>query len=142
MGDWGRAEEYAADIITDLNHFVAGWTDWNICLDQKGGPNHALNFVDSPIIVNANADEFYKQPMFYALGHFSKFIKKDAIRIDTNITGTRDIIATAAVHQGKRTLVMLNQHDSEHRTVITDLESGRQIQMTVAPRSIVTVLWN
>uniref|UniRef100_A0A0K0DQK6 Glucosylceramidase n=1 Tax=Angiostrongylus cantonensis TaxID=6313 RepID=A0A0K0DQK6_ANGCA len=70
MGDWYRAEKYAADIITDLNNFVAGWTDWNMCLNEKGGPNWANNYVDSPIIVNATADEFYKQPMFYAMGHF------------------------------------------------------------------------
>lgn len=54
----------------DLNHFVAGWTDWNLCLDERGGPNWVDNFVDSPIIVNGRRDEFYKQPMFYALGHF------------------------------------------------------------------------
>ncbi|KIH62099.1 O-Glycosyl hydrolase family 30 [Ancylostoma duodenale] len=70
MGDWYRAEEYAEDIITDLNNFVAGWTDWNLCLDEQGGPNWVSNFVDSPIIVNGAADEFYKQPMFYAMGHF------------------------------------------------------------------------
>lgn len=30
---------------------------------------------DSPIIVNALNDEFYKQPMFYAMGHFSEFVR-------------------------------------------------------------------
>ncbi|KAK8773049.1 hypothetical protein V5799_012418 [Amblyomma americanum] len=54
----------------DLNHWVTGWTDWNLALNTGGGPNWAQNFVDSPIIVNATAQEFYKQPMYYALGHF------------------------------------------------------------------------
>lgn len=49
---------------------MVGWTDWNLCLDVNGGPNWVENFVDSPIIVNATLDEFYKQPMFYAMGHF------------------------------------------------------------------------
>lgn len=53
-----------------MNHWVTGWTDWNIALDMKGGPNWVKNFVDSPIIVNAAKDEFYKQPMFYAMAHF------------------------------------------------------------------------
>ena len=70
MGDWFTAENYASDIISDLNHHFIGWTDWNLCLDEKGGPNWANNFVDSPIIVNRKAQEFYKQPMFYAMGHF------------------------------------------------------------------------
>ena len=46
--------------------------DWNLALDMGGGPNWAGNFVDSPIIVNEEADEFYKQPMYYALGHVSR----------------------------------------------------------------------
>lgn len=67
--------------LQDLHHWVAGWVDWNLALDKQGGPNWAKNFVDSPIIVDPNNDEFYKQPMFYALGHFSKFIRRGASRI-------------------------------------------------------------
>ena len=37
---------------------------------MQGGPNWANNEVDSPIIVNAENDVFYKQPMFYHMGHF------------------------------------------------------------------------
>ena len=54
----------------DLNHWVTGWLDWNLALDMNGGPNWANNQVDSPIIVDAERDLFYKQPMFYHLGHF------------------------------------------------------------------------
>jgi len=53
-----------------LNHWYSGWIDWNLALDEKGGPNWVMNYVDSPVIVNATGAEFYKQPMFYALGHF------------------------------------------------------------------------
>ena len=53
---------------------MGGWIDWNMALDTEGGPNWAENQVDSPIIVNAEEDEFYKQPMFYATGHFSRFL--------------------------------------------------------------------
>ena len=39
--------------------------------DNDGaGPNWANNFVDAPIIVNRDTDEFYKQPMYYSLAHF------------------------------------------------------------------------
>ncbi|KAM3728552.1 putative glucosylceramidase [Dirofilaria immitis] len=82
LGDWSRGDMYAHDIIQDLSHWVSGWTDWNLCLDLKGGPNFVKNYVDAPIIVNGTADEFYKQPMFYILGHFSKFIPPGSIRIE------------------------------------------------------------
>lgn len=48
---------------------------------MTGGPNWANNFVDSAVIVNADKQEFYKQPMFYALGHFSKFITEGSKRV-------------------------------------------------------------
>ncbi|KAL1422250.1 hypothetical protein MTO96_022131 [Rhipicephalus appendiculatus] len=70
LGSWDRAERYASDIIEDLNHGVGGWTDWNLALNTEGGPTWVENYVDSPIIVNATAEEFYKQPMYYAMGHF------------------------------------------------------------------------
>ena len=53
-----------------MENWVAGWTDWNLALDLEGGPNWVSNFVDSPVIVNASLNEFYKQPSFYAMGHF------------------------------------------------------------------------
>lgn len=76
LGNWRRAERYLRNILTDLNHWVVGWTDWNLALDTLGGPNWANNPVDSPIIVNATANEFYKQPMFYALGHVTRYMCK------------------------------------------------------------------
>lgn len=68
-------------IPQDLNHYVVGWIDWNLCLDPEGGPNWAENFVDAPILVYGDRDEFIKQPMFYAMGHFSKFIPRGSRRI-------------------------------------------------------------
>ena len=60
--------------------------DSNLALDLKGGPSWAKNFADAAIIVNGTGNEFYKQPLFYAMGHFSKFIPKDSIRIDLKIS--------------------------------------------------------
>lgn len=59
---------------------MTGWIDWNLCLDREGGPNWAHNYVDSPILIFGN-DQFFKQPMYYAIGHFSKYIKRGSRRI-------------------------------------------------------------
>ena len=94
-----------------LNNWVTGWTDWNLALDLQGGPNWVRNFADSPIIVNATADEFYKQPMYYGLGHFSKYLPEDSIRIDLK-TATNDpeLLATAFLRpDDKRVVVLFNR---------------------------------
>ncbi|NXK77905.1 GLCM Glucosylceramidase, partial [Amazona guildingii] len=81
LGCWDRGQRYSHNILTVLNHFVSGWTDWNLALDTKGGPNWVKNYVDSPVIVDSSKDIFYKQPMFYHMGHFSKFIPEGSQRV-------------------------------------------------------------
>lgn len=81
LGSWTRANNYIVDILTDLNHNVVGWIDWNLCLNIHGGPTWASNFVDSTIIVQPEKGQFVKQPTFYAIGHFSKFIPRGSRRI-------------------------------------------------------------
>lgn len=77
-----------------MNHWHSGWVDWNLALNKVGGPNWADNFVDSPIIVLPEHDEFLKQPMFYAMGHFSKFIPRNSKKIHTEkISGNIDHVA-------------------------------------------------
>ncbi|KAL3095620.1 hypothetical protein niasHT_024446 [Heterodera trifolii] len=78
LGDWFRGWAYGHDILNNLRNWVVGWTDWNLCLDLKGGPNWVGNLVDAPLIVNATSDQFYKQPMFYFLAHFSHFVPRNS----------------------------------------------------------------
>ena len=69
-----------------MNHWVVAWVDWNLALDMSGGPNWANNYIEAPIIVNERTNEFYKQPMFYALAHFSKFVVPGSRRIAYRIS--------------------------------------------------------
>ncbi len=59
--------------------------DWNLALNEEGGPSWASFSLDSTIIVNAEKDEFYRQPTFYSMGHFSKYIPEDSVRIRLEI---------------------------------------------------------
>eukprot|EP00076_Gallus_gallus_P012293 XP_015129515.2 glucosylceramidase-like isoform X1 [Gallus gallus] len=81
LGCWERGNQYSHSILTNLNNHVTGWTDWNLALDLEGGPSWVKNYVDSPIIVDGSQGVFYKQPMFYHMGHFSKFIPEGSQRV-------------------------------------------------------------
>ncbi|CAH0477656.1 unnamed protein product [Peronospora belbahrii] len=82
---WFRAQRYGHDIMTDLNNYVAGWVDWNLILDSKGGPNHLANFCDAPIILMEDETDFYIQPMYYFIQHFSKYIPVGSRRVKTKV---------------------------------------------------------
>ena len=44
LNDWKLGEKYASNMMHDFNNGMVGFTDWNILLDETGGPNHAGNF--------------------------------------------------------------------------------------------------
>ncbi|CAL4071152.1 unnamed protein product [Meganyctiphanes norvegica] len=140
LGSWSRAENYMMNIIDDVNHYSTGWVDWNMALDMTGGPNWANNLVDAPIIINAEEDEFYKQPTFYAMGHFSKFVVPGMKRIDIH-SPDEQIWASAFVDPDmlKYVYVFVNLKDE-----ITDVSielQGHYINMNIPARSFHTVIY-
>jgi len=139
LGSWDRAEQYMESIIDDLNYDVTGWTDWNMALNETGGPNWIWNEVDSPIIVNGDSDEFYKQPMFYALGHFSKFLVPDSVRVDVEVAG-EGISSVAFIRpDGKLAVILRNKSDVDVAIKVNILGS-REI-LTITQHSINTLLY-
>jgi glucosylceramidase len=66
---------YARNIIVSLDHWVGGWVDWNIVLDQDGGPNHVGNFCGAPIMIDTETQDVYYTPIFHVLAQFSRTIR-------------------------------------------------------------------
>ncbi|CAG2166007.1 unnamed protein product [Oppiella nova] len=81
LGVWEHAQVYARDIMNNFQHWTRGWVEWNLVLDMYGEPNWANMSALAPIHVNHTANEYYKDSTFYILGHFSKFLVKDSVRV-------------------------------------------------------------
>ncbi|GAB6023466.1 hypothetical protein CHUAL_008245 [Chamberlinius hualienensis] len=154
LGSWENAELYANDIIKDLQNMVTGWVDWNMALDTTGGPNWMDNFVDSPIIVNKTEDVFMKQPMYYALGHFSKFIPPGFRVVNMPIVSAdKDIEVVAAAIEKNSTLANINYDvaavvlNKGNTTKSLELEirslkgSPLTICATIPAKAIQTYIW-
>lgn len=139
LGSWSRGEKYALAIIQDLKHHVGGWIDWNLILDENGGPTYINNTVDAAVILNSTTySEYYRQPIFYVMAHFSKFIPIDSIRIDVTLTGWKSrIIKTVAFLRpdNKITIVLYNQSDKTKIISFTD-ESRGSFELILKARSI------
>ncbi|XP_037073434.1 lysosomal acid glucosylceramidase-like [Pollicipes pollicipes] len=140
LGSWRRAQTYAADIIRDLNHWVTGWVDWNIALDMNGGPNWVSNFVDSPVIVDAEQQRFYKQPMFYAMGHFAAFLPPGSTVVDAASEEGHVLAMAALTPDGHMVATLLNQADQEAEISLTDPVKGH-LDLTLPAASLTTVKW-
>ena len=115
-----NAEIYGHDILGDLNSGIHAFIDWNLILDNKGGPNHKLNYCNSPVMINKEKDDYIKNLTFYYIGHFSKFIQTGAKRIAFS-KYTSDIEITSFINPDNSIAVVLmnrNDFNKEYNLVI------------------------
>ena len=107
-----NAEIYGLDIMGDLNAGVNGFIDWNMVLDNRGGPNHKHNYCNATIMLNKNNTGYIKNLTYYYIGHFSKYIKPNAVKIGIS-KFTTEIEGTAFKNQdGSIVAVLLNRNDT------------------------------
>ncbi|XP_053667414.1 lysosomal acid glucosylceramidase [Anopheles marshallii] len=141
LGSWERAESYILYVMQDLLHSVHGWIDWNLVLDERGGPNYANNFVESAVIVNATSqEEAYKQPIFYGLGHFSRFILPGSVRLEVRSSNS-DVAVVAFERTDKRTvLVFYNKANWKSTVRIEDKRYG-SVRVRLPAKSVHTLLY-
>lgn len=144
LGSWSRAERYALGMIQDFQHHVAGWIDWNLILDESGGPSYVNNTIEAAVILNTTTKtEFYKQPIFYVLGHFSKFIPSGSVRIDSNLSGFRsgqiEIVAFLCP-DNTVTIVLYNKSNKLRLVEFTDDLRG-SFHLQLEPKSITTFIF-
>ena len=111
---WNAVERYAKETIVDFNNFTSAVVTWNMILDQDGGPVHNRSGGSlAPIVVDTNTKEFTLTSTYYAYGHFSKFIKRGAIRIGSS--SYNDVVKAAAFSNpdGEIIVVVLNTTDKD-----------------------------
>ena len=138
LGEWGLGERYAHAMLNDLNAWTEGWIDWNLLLDETGGPNHVGNYCSAPIIADTRTGELLYQSSYYYIGHFARFIGPGARRIGCRVSAG-DLEATAFSNaDGSLAVVILNRTEAE---IAFTLALGDQNRACVSPaRSIQTYL--
>ena len=137
---WSLGETYGHSMINDFNDGTVGWTDWNILLDEKGGPNHAGNFCFAPVHADTRTGELYYTNSFYYIGHFSKYIRPGARRIISS--SNRDLLQTTAFRNadGKIAVVVMNQSDKAISYLLW--MKGKAAKMESLPHSIETLVFS
>ena len=111
LQDWSLGEAYGNSLIHDLNNWAVGWTDWNVLLDERGGPNHVGNYCFAPVHADTRSGTLTYLNSYYYIGHFSKFIRPGARRVATTLNDDR-LLATAFLNaDGRVAVVVLNLKD-------------------------------
>jgi len=136
---WPNAERYGASIIHDFNNGTVAWTDWNILLDENGGPNHVGNFCFAPIHADSQSGALIYTPSYYYIGHFAKFIRPQARRVATASSRSSLISTSFQNADGSMVTVVMNQSDKE--VTYNLMIASEKTVTTIPPHSIQTLLY-
>ncbi len=139
INDWSLGERYGYSMVHDFNAGTVGWTDWNVLLDETGGPNHAGNLCYAPVIADTRNGQVHYTNSFYYIGHFSKFIKPGAKRIIAS--SNRDLLETTAFinPDGRVVVIVLNRSNQpvEYRLWV----KGKAAEVKSLARSIQSLVF-
>ncbi|MDA3862188.1 MAG: glycoside hydrolase family 30 protein [Melioribacteraceae bacterium] len=136
---WKNAERYGRSMINDFNNGTVGWTDWNILLDENGGPNHVGNFCFAPVHADTKTGELIYTPSYFYIGHFSKFIRPNAKRVST-VSSRSHLLSTSFINEdGKMVTVIMNQSDLEIKYKLYIGQNA--IEQLSLPHSVQTLVY-
>lgn len=129
---WENGEHYGRNIIGDFNNWSRGWIDWNLVLNEIGGPNHVHNYCEAPIMADRLKDELIYNISYWYLGQFSKFIKRGAKRIDLQADFPKGVSAVSYINPNKELVVVIQNETEVNYTI--DLYGSKSLNK----RSITT----
>jgi glucosylceramidase len=139
VNDWKLGELYGSSMINDFNNGTVGWTDWNILLDETGGPNHVNNLCFAPVHGHTKKGQVIYTNSYYYIGHFSKFIRPGARRIVSSPSRSA-LLSTAFTNtDGRVAVVVMNKGEKEVPFYLWI--DGRAAEVKSPARSIQTLVF-
>jgi glucosylceramidase len=137
LQEWYLGERYGRSMINDFNNGTVAWTDWNILLDENGGPNHVQNFCFAPVHADTRTGKLIYTNAYYYIGHFSKFIRPGARRVNSAASRSQ-LLTTAFVNKDKSlAVVVMNTSD---KAVDYNLCIGRYAAVVSIPARAIQTL--
>ena len=137
--NWRLGEYYGRSMINDFNDGAVGWTDWNVLLDERGGPNHVGNYCFAPVHADTKTGELTYTNSYHYIGHFSKFVRPNARRIASSPSRSQ-LLSTAFLNaDGKIAVVVMNPTDKQ--TTYYLWLAGNAAEVTSLPHSIQTLVF-
>ncbi|MFW5842046.1 MAG: glycoside hydrolase family 30 protein [Bacillota bacterium] len=134
LGEFRTAARYARNMIGDFSHYNEGHIDWNLLLNEQGGPNHVGNYCDAPIIFDRKTQTVHYNPSFYAIKHFSAHVQPGAKRIASTLSSDR-LKHVAFVNPDDSIAIVIQNESDTDATITID-----NTHLTITAQSISTLI--
>ena len=137
--NWRLGEHYGRSMINDFNDGAVGWTDWNVLLDERGGPNHVGNFCFAPVHADTKTGQLTYTNSYHYIGHFSKFVRPGARRIASSSSRSALLSAAFVNPDGRIATVVMNSTDKQVSYFLW--VAGNAAEVDILPHSIQTLVF-
>lgn len=134
------ADRYIYDILNDFEHGVESWIDWNLVLDEDGGPTQGVvNQCHAPMMLDSR-NRLHFQPSYYILKRISREIQPGKVSI---VSESRDasLVKTAAIDKAGQVSILLGNVEDQKKTV-TLMDGEASLQVTLPPHSLTSLSYN
>jgi glucosylceramidase len=147
-GAW--ATDFSANLMWFMDNIFIGttmnWSKnallWNLALDPNYGPqNHGCGNCRGIITIIPYNGQITKNEEYYAIGHFSKFVRPGAARISLVSPQTLTDVGSVAFlnPDGSKSLIVCN-YGADFK-IFSVKQGGKNFSYSVPPKSVASIVW-
>jgi glucosylceramidase len=128
------------DLVERLRNWATSYSAWVAILDEQGRPNNGP-FPATKAILRLQSDTLAVEEIFefYSYGHFMKFIRRGAVRIEST-PSTKELSHVAFRNpDGTLVLVLTNTGDQPREFAVRT--GGRSFTASVPAKALLTCRW-
>jgi len=133
--DWAK---WAGTFTDAMRNWCRSVTGWNLALDEKGRPNIGPFNCGGLVTIHSQTKEIARSGQYWAFAHFSRAVRRGAVRFDSASTLTDVGHIAFANPDGQKVVVVTNPGPARTAT----LQLASQIaDVALAADSVTTFVW-
>ena len=137
---YAHALRYAHEYIGDIDHGATLLFDWNLYLDQQGGPNHVQNFCSAPVMCDVNTKEIILNPSHKAIALIGQTAKPGSTHIASSAWHPDIETVAFLLPEGGASMLLLNRGvDSK---TVKPVWLGQVAEFELPPESLTAVVFD
>ena len=115
------------EIISDLRHGMQAMYDWNLVLDERGGPNYVGNYAHAAYLYDTGSQTLLPQKTLQYYYQLSHYIEPGSTRLQT--TCFSDLLESVAYRTpgGRLVLVLFNRSENPMPVTVRIREKGASL---------------
>jgi glucosylceramidase len=134
--DWVK---WSKTFTANLRNWCRGITVWNLALDEQGKPNIGPFPCGGLVTVNSKTGAVSYSGQYRALSHYSRFISRNAVRVDSR--GEFPDVSHVAFQNPDGKIVSVLTNGGAARKISIE-HNAKVADLSLPPNSVTTVVFN